>query len=306
MLNYLFTRLLFASLVITGVTLIVFSLIHIVPGDPIEVMLGEMAQPADKEALRQALNLDKSLPQQWWLYVDGLLHLDLGKSLHSQWDVADILAERIPSTILLAVASLLVAIGVALPLGILAATQRGRGWDTIAIGFSVLGVSMPNFWMGPLLILVFSLRLGYFPVSGQDGFLSLVLPAVTLGTAMAAVLSRMVRASLLEVLGEDYIRAARARGLSSFTVICKHGMRNAALPVITVLGMQMGTLLAGAVIIESIFAWPGIGSLTIEAINQRDYPVLQGCILLISISYVVINLLTDLAYACLDPRVRLQ
>jgi len=306
MLNYLGSRLFGALLVVIGVTTIVFMLIHVVPGDPVEVMLGESAQVADKEALRETLGLNLPLSTQWLNYVSGLLQLDLGTSLHSKRPVVEILSERIPATSILAGTSILIALIIALPLGVLAAVRKDSFWDTSAMAFSMLGVAIPNFWMGPLLILVFSLWLGWFPVSGNDQTLSLVLPALTLGTALAAILSRMIRSSLLEVLNEDYIRAANARGLSPTTVIWKHGLKNAALPVVTIMGMQLGALLAGAVITETVFSWPGIGQLTIESIQKRDYPVVQSCVLLISLSYVFINLLTDLAYAYLDPRVSLS
>ena len=306
MLNYLGARLFTALIVVFGVMTIVFMLIHIVPGDPVEVMLGESAQAADREALRETLGLNLPLSTQWVNYINGLLHLDLGTSLHTKRPVIDVLAERIPATSLLAGTSILIALIIALPLGVLAAVRKGSIWDRLAMTFSMLGVAIPNFWMGPILILVFSLWLGWFPVSGNDQMLSLVLPAVTLGTALAAILSRMIRASLLEVFNEDYIRAANARGLLPSTVIWKHALKNAALPVITILGMQLGALLAGAVITETVFSWPGIGQLTIDAIQKRDYPVIQSCVLLISLSYVFINLLTDLAYVYLDPRVSLS
>ena len=306
MLNYLGARLFTALIVVFGVMTIVFMLIHIVPGDPVEVMLGESAQVADREALRETLGLNLPLFTQWVNYINGLLHLDLGTSLHSKRPVIDVLTERIPATSLLAGTSILIALIIALPLGVLAAVRKGSIWDRLAMTFSMLGVAIPNFWMGPILILVFSLWLGWFPVSGDDQMLSLVLPAVTLGTALAAILSRMIRASLLEVFNEDYIRAAYARGLLPSTVIWKHALKNAALPVVTILGMQLGALLAGAVITETVFSWPGVGQLTIEAIQKRDYPVIQSCVLLISLSYVFINLLTDLAYAWLDPRVSLS
>ena len=306
MLNYLGTRLFTALIVVFGVMTIVFMLIHIVPGDPVEVMLGESAQVADREALRETLGLNLPLSTQWVNYINGLLHLDLGTSLHTKRPVIDVLAERIPATSLLAGTSILIALIIALPMGVLAAVRKDSIWDKLAMTFSMLGVAIPNFWMGPILILVFSLWLGWFPVSGDNQTLSLVLPAVTLGTALAAILSRMIRASLLEVFNEDYIRAAYARGLLPSTVIWKHALKNAALPVVTILGMQLGALLAGAVITETIFSWPGIGQLTIDAIQKRDYPVIQSCVLLISLSYVFINLLTDLAYVYLDPRVSLS
>jgi len=306
MLNYLVSRLFGALLVVFGVMSIVFMLIHVVPGDPIEVMLGESAQAADREALSEALGLNLPLSTQWVNYINGLLHLDLGTSLHSKRPVIDVLTERIPATSLLAGTSILIALIIALPLGVLAAVRKGSIWDRIAMTFSMLGVAIPNFWMGPILILVFSLWLGWFPVSGNDQILSLVLPALTLGTALAAILSRMIRAALLEVLNEDYIRAANARGLLPSSVIWKHALKNAALPVITILGMQLGALLAGAVITETVFSWPGIGQLTIDAIQKRDYPVIQSCVLLISLCYVVVNLFTDLVYVCLDPRIGLS
>jgi len=305
MLNYLGARLFTALLVVFGVMTIVFMLIHIVPGDPVEVMLGESAQAADREALRETLGLNLPLATQWVNYINGLMHLELGTSLHTKRPVIDVLTERIPATSLLAGTSILIALMIALPLGMLAAVRKGSIWDRTAMTFSMLGVAIPNFWMGPMLILVFSLWLGWFPVSGNEQILSLVLPALTLGTALAAILSRMIRASLLEVLNEDYIRAANARGLLPSTVIWKHALKNAALPVVTILGMQLGALLAGAVITETVFSWPGIGQLTIDAIQKRDYPVIQSCVLLISLCYVIVNFLTDLAYAWLDPRVNL-
>jgi peptide/nickel transport system permease protein len=299
------SRLASAGLVVLGVACLVFLLIHLVPGDPVDVMLGEAAQPADREALRAAMGLDRPVHVQLRDYLVGLARLDLGVSLHTRQSVAALLAERLPATVELAAASLLVALALALPLGVLAAVRQGSLWDRGAMTFSLLGVSIPNFWMGPLLILVFSLWLGWLPVSGRDGLASLVLPALTLGTAMAAILARMVRAVLLEVLGEDYIRTARAKGLPEHIVVLRHALRNALLPIITLLGLQLGTLLGGAVITETIFSWPGIGQLTVEAIQRRDYPVLQACVLLIAVAYVLVNTLTDLVYAWVDPRVRL-
>ena len=305
MLNFLVSRLLSALVVVFGVTCIVFLLIHLVPGDPVEMMLGESARPADREALRQALHLNDPLLVQLGNYLHGLVNLDLGTSLTYRMPITELLAQRIPATAELAVASLLVAVALAFPLGSLAAMRKGTAWDHTAMGFSMLGVSIPNFWMGPLLILVFSLWLGWFPVSGREGLVSLILPAVTLGTALAAILSRMLRSTLLEVLGEDYLRTARAKGLNERQVLVRHALRNALLPVITLMGLQLGTLLGGAVITEQVFSWPGVGSLTIEAIQRRDYPVVQACILVISLSYVVVNTLTDVVYAWVDPRIRL-
>ncbi len=306
MFSFLISRLVSAAIVVLGVSCLVFLFIHIVPGDPVEVMLGESARPADREALRQALGLDQPLLTQMGHYYSNLFQLNLGASLYSQRPIAEMLMERIPATAELAFAALVVAIAIAFPLGVLAAVRKGSRWDQGAMGLSLLGVSIPNFLMGPILILVFSLWLGWFPVSGREGFASLVLPALTLGTAMAAILSRMVRATLLETLHEDYIRTARAKGLSESAVVWRHAMRNALLPVTTLLGLQLGTLLGGAVITEVVFSWPGLGQLTIEAIQKRDYPVVQACVLLISLTYVAVNTLTDLLYGLLDPRVRLE
>jgi peptide/nickel transport system permease protein len=306
MISYLTSRLFGMLLVLFGVVCLVFLLIHLIPGDPVEMMLGESARPADRTALRAALGLDQPLLVQLGSYLEQLLRLDLGMSLHSQRPISAMLAERLPATAELAAASLLFAVVIALPLGISAATHKDRAMDYGAMGFSLFGVSIPNFWMGPVLILVFSLGLGWTPVSGRSGVGSLILPAVTLGTAMAAILARMVRSSLLEVLHEGYIRTARAKGLSEGRVIWSHAMRNAWLPVVTLLGLQFGALLGGAVITETVFSWPGIGSLLVESIQKRDYPVVQACVLLISFAYVLVNTLTDLIYGWLDPRIRLS
>ena len=305
MLTYILQRLLSALLVIFGVVSIVFLLIHMIPGDPVEIMLGESASTADREVLRSALGLDQPVWLQFQQYLAGLLQLDMGNSIHFRRPVSDLLLERLPATGLLAAVTLLITVLLALPLGILAAVRRDSAWDSGAMTFSMLGVSIPNFWLGPILILVFSLWLGWFPVSGRSGFGSVILPALTLSTGLIAVLSRMVRSSMLEVLGEDYIRTAKAKGLPPRRVILQHGLRNAMLPVITLLGLQLGALLAGAVITETVFSWPGVGLLTIESIQSRDYPVVQACVLLISVTYVLVNLLTDLAYAWIDPRIRL-
>ncbi|MDX1433585.1 MAG: ABC transporter permease [Gammaproteobacteria bacterium] len=304
--RFLLTRITSALVVVLGVACLVFSLIHLVPGDPVEVMLGETATASDRAALTEALGLDRPVAVQLYDYLAGLARLDLGTSLYSRRDIAHIVAERLPATAELAVAALLVAVVVALPLGVLAALKRDTAWDLGAMSVAMLGVSIPNFVMGPVLILVFSFALGWLPVSGREGFASLVLPALTLGTALAAILSRMVRAALLEVLGEDYIRTARAKGLGELEVVLRHALANATLPIVTLLGLQLGTLLGGAVITEIVFAWPGIGQLTVEAIQRRDYPLLQACVLVISLAYVTVNTLTDVVYGWLDPRIRIQ
>ena len=305
MVRFLLVRLRHAAVVVVGVALLVFSLIHLIPGDPVEVMLGESAQPADLEALRHALGLDRPLHIQLWRYVQGLVHFDLGTSLQSRRPVVQLLLERLPATLELTAAALLLAIMVALPLGVVAALRKNSNWDRGAMAFAILGVSVPSFWMGPLLILVFAVWLGWLPVSGHEGWSSLVLPAVTLGLGMSAILARMVRSAVLDTLSEDYIRTARAKGLSMASVVWRHALPNALLPVITLLGLQLGALLGGTVITETVFSWPGIGQLVVEAIQRRDYPVVQATVLFISIAYVLVNTLTDVVYARVDPRVRL-
>lgn len=305
MLRFITTRLLHTLLVVFGVTSVVFFLIHFIPGDPVEVMLGESTQAADRAQLRHALGLDQPLLQQWEHYVTDVAHLNLGESLHSRRPNLDILLQRLPATIELAVTALLIAIVIAFPMGMAAAIYKGRTADHAAMAVSLTGIAVPNFLLGPLLIMLFSVWLGWLPVSGRESPASIVLPALTLGSAMAAVLSRMIRSTLLEVLNQDYIRTARAKGLAPLAVIWRHAMRNALLPVTTLLGMQLGALLAGAVITEVVFAWPGIGSLTINAIQQRDYPLVQACVLLISVTYVMVNMLTEIAYGVIDPRIRL-
>ena len=303
--RFVIPRVLTTVAVILGVVCLVFVLLHLVPGDPVEVMLGESAQPADKESLRRALGLDRPLSVQFGRYLTDLVHFDLGTSLYSRRPIRQVLVERLPATLELGIAALLVAVLSAVPLGILAALKKHTAWDVGAMGVALVGVSIPNFWMGPMLIVVGALWLGWFPVSGRSGPLSLVLPALTLGTAMAAVLSRMIRSALLEVLTEDFIRTARSKGLSDWAVTVRHGLRNALLPVVTLSGLQLGALMSGAVITETVFSWPGIGSLLIEAIHRRDYPVVQATVLVISVAYVMLNLLTDLVYAWIDPRIRL-
>ena len=305
MLRFLTTRILHAIIVMFGVVSLVFFLIHFIPGDPVEVMLGESARAADREHLRQAMGLDQPLLQQWFNYVASVVQLDLGESLHSRRSNNEILLERLPATAELALVSLLIASIIAFPLGMLAAKNKNGVADHGAMVVSLTGVSIPNFLMGPLLIILFSVYLGWLPVSGRESVLSIILPALTLGTALAAVLSRMIRASLLEVLNQDYIRTAVAKGMPPRVVMWRHAMRNALLPVVTLMGLQFGALLAGAVITEVVFDWPGIGQLTIESIQKRDYPLVQACVLLISLTYVVINTLTDIVYGLVDPRIRL-
>lgn len=283
---------------------LVFLMLHLVPGDPVAVMLGESANAVDQAALRAQLGLDQPLWVQYVHWWGGLLQGDLGRSLFWHQPVVALIGERLVYTVQLAVLAMVFALMLALPLGVWAAIHAGRWPDSLAMGISLLGVSIPNFWLGPMLILLFSLWLGWLPVSGAQAPLAWVLPTVTLGTALAAILTRMVRASLLEVLHEDYLRTARAKGLPQGAVIWRHALRNALLPVVTVLGLQLGTLLGGAVITEVVFDWPGLGQLLVESIQRRDYPVVQGVMLVVTAAYVLVNALTEWLYTRLDPRVR--
>jgi ABC-type dipeptide/oligopeptide/nickel transport system permease component len=299
-------RLLGVAPVVFGVLLLTFLLVHLVPGDPVEVMLGESATSADRGQLRAELGLDRPLMVQFSDYLTKLAQGDFGRSIHSKTEISQLLAERIPATAKLALAALLIAIVIGLPLGIAAALKAGRWPDGLATLLSLTLSAMPHFWLGPLLMLVFALWLGLLPVSGMENSASIVLPALTLGFGLAAILTRMTRASLLEVLHEDFVRTARAKGLPERVVILRHAMRAALLPVVTVLGLQLGGLLAGTVITETVFGWEGVGRLLVESIEKRDYPVTQACVLVIALSYVLVNLCTDLVYTHVDPRVRLH
>jgi len=302
--RYLLHRLLLFLPTLLGALTLVFFLIHFVPGDPVELMLGESASSADKEALRRELGLDLPLWTQYLSFLKGVASGDLGRSLYEQDRVTDLIRARFPATLELTLAALAVALLISFPLGIIAAIKKHSWLDRISLLFSLIGLAMPNFWLGPLLIIIFAIKLGWLPVSGREGLSHLILPALTLGTAMAAILTRMIRSSLLEVAHEDYIRTARAKGLSERTVWLKHALRSSLLPVVTIVGLQLGHLLAGSIITETIFAWPGIGRLTIQAIQTRDYPLAQGCVLFIAASYLVVNLATDILYSLVDPRIR--
>ncbi|HJM42057.1 MAG: ABC transporter permease [Nitrospinota bacterium] len=302
--RYLLRRVLLLIPVVLGVATAVFFIIHLIPGDPVEIMLGEQARAADLERLRKTLGLDRPVLEQYVRFLGGLAKGDLGRSLHHRRGVAGLVLERLPATLELGAAAMAAALAIALPLGILAAA-RARSWvDHGSMVSSLLGVSIPNFWLGPMLIAVFSLRFNWLPPSGRGGIEHLILPALTLGTGLAAILTRMTRASLLEALPRDFVRTARAKGLAEWAVLVRHGLRNALLPVVTAAGLQTGAVLSGSVITESIFAWPGIGRLTIEAIAARDYPLVQGCVLAIALTYVALNLITDVVYTLCDPRVR--
>ena len=302
--RYLLHRLLLFLPTLLGSLTLVFFLIHLVPGDPVEVMLGETASSVDKGALRRELGLDLPLWTQYLRFLTALAQGDLGRSLYEQGGVAELILIRFPATLELTLAAMGVALFIAFPLGIMAAVKKNSWMDRSSLIFSLLGLAMPNFWLGPLLMIVFSIGLGWLPVSGRGGLAHFILPSLTLGMTMAAILIRMVRSSLLETIHEDYIQTARAKGLSEWRVWLKHALRNSLLSVITIVGLQFGALLAGSIITETIFAWPGIGRLTIQAIQTRDYPLVQGCILVISTTYLVVNLLTDMLYRLVDPRIR--
>ena len=306
MLRFLARRLALTILVLFGVATLVFSLIHLIPGDPAQAMLGEAASQKDVQELREKLGLDRPLVEQYGRFVGGALQGDLGTSFRTGQPVTSQIVERMPATLELAVAAMLVAVGVAIPLGIAAAVRRGTVVDHAAMAIALSGVSIPNFWLGPLLAIIFAVELGWLPVSGRGTWAHLILPAVSLGAALAAILARMMRATLLEELRELYVVAARARGVSRSRAVLRHAFRNSLIPVATLIGLQFGAVLTGTVITETVFAWPGIGRLLIQSIGFRDYPLVQGCILLIAVTYVAVNLLTDLLYGVLDPRIRFE
>jgi peptide/nickel transport system permease protein len=306
MYSYIVRRFLLLFLVLFGVVTLVFFLIHMVPGDPVDIMLGDNAVLANKQELRHNLGLDQPLHIQYRNYLSGVIRFDLGVSIHSKRPILEEVLERFPASAELMAGAMIISFIIAIPLGILSALKPYGIIDGTSMLVSFLGIAIPNFWLGPLLILLFSIHLDWLPINERGTLAHLILPSITLGTAMAAMLSRMIRSSLLDVLGEDYIKNARAKGLSERKVILKHAMRNALIPVITIIGLQVGVLLSGAIITEAIFDWPGMGSLLLEGIYSRNYPLVQGCILFIATTYVIVNLVTDVLYVWVDPRVRLS
>jgi len=287
-----------------GVATLVFAFLHLIPGDPVEIMLGESAAVADVAALCHDLGLDRPLPAQYARFLARAARGDLGRSITYRAPVARVIAARYPATLELAGTALALALVLAIPLGVVAAIRPGSVVDRVARLASLAGVCVPSFWLGPVLILVFSLELGWLPTSGRGAPASVVLPAVTLGLGMAGILVRLTRASMLAALREDYVRTARAKGAPEWRVLAVHALRNALLPVTTVAGLQAGALLAGAIITETIFAWPGLGRLVVQAIDARDYPLVQGCVLAIGVTYVAVNTATDLLHRAIDPRLR--
>lgn len=311
MLRYLIRRLMFSVLVVAGVATITFGLMHLIPGDPVDAILGTEASPENRAALRHDLGLDQPLLVQygeWWL---NLFQGDLGRSVMVKQPVSDLILERLPTTIPLALMSMTIAILIAIPAGVISAIRRNTWLDGVVSSLAFTGLSIPGFWLGTLLILGFAVRWQWFPPGGYvsivehpiEGFRHLILPAIALGTTFAAALTRMIRSSLLEVLSRDYIRTARAKGQRERNVIIRHALRNALIPAVTIVGVQIGGLLSGALIIEQIFALPGIGRLTVQAVLDRDFPLVQGCIIVIALIFVLANLLTDLLYVYLDPRI---
>ena len=306
MLTYVGRRILAVIPVLFGVTLAVFSMLFLVPGDPVKIMLAEFVTTPDQIAqMRAQLHLDEPVLKQYARFVGSALRGDLGVSIRSRRPVTAEITENIGSTGQLALASMLVAIGLGVPLGLVAALGRNSWLDVAAMVVALLGVAMPSFWLGFLLIFVFSLHLGWLPATGGGDLPHLVMPAVALGMIAAAIIARLTRSSMLEVLGQDYVRTARAKGLGSGSVVVRHALRNALIPVVTVFGLQFGNLLAGAVIVETVFSRPGLGRLIVGGILAKDFPLVQGTVLFVAAAYVLINVVVDVAYAYVDPRIRI-
>jgi peptide/nickel transport system permease protein len=302
--GYFLRRLAAVIPVAIGVATLTFLIIHLVPGDPVIAMLGDTAPQADIEGMRHRLGLDRSIPAQFASFLGGLFEGDLGESIAFRRPVTALIVERFPATLELAASGMLIALLVAFPLGLIAGAKPGGAGDIASMGFAIAGISIPHIYLGPLLMILFSLDLRWLPLTGRGGFAHLVLPALTLGTALAAIIARMLRQSLISVRESDYMRTALSKGLAPRTALLRHGLRNALTSVVTLIGLQIGGLLSGALITEIIFSWPGLGRLLISAINLRDYPLVEGCVLTFAMTYVVVNLFTDLAYALIDPRVR--
>lgn len=306
MLGFICRRIIALIPVALGVVIFVALMTRLVPGDPVDVILGDFATLEEKTALRHSLGLDVPVVEQLWTYARHVAKGDLGRSIVYNRPVLDMIGERIGATFELALTALAIALAISLPLGIVSALRKDTWIDYLAMGFAITGVALPGFWLGPMLVLLFSLKLDLLPVSERGDWTSYILPALTMGTALAAALARMTRNAMLDTMREDYVRTARAKGAGEARVILIHVLRNAALPLVTVLGLQFGVLLTGAIITEKIFDWPGIGSLVLEGILQRDYPVVEGCVLMFSFSYLAVNLLTDILYAVVDPRIKLE
>lgn len=304
--DYIVRRLLLLIPVSIGIVTLVFLLVHFIPGDPVDLMLGDQAIATEKDNLRHQLGLDKPLGVQYLDYIKGIVRGDLGTSISTREPVSSEIKARFPATAVLALTAMLIAFLISFPIGMVAGWRQYSLIDSFSMLLSLIGVSMPNFWLGPLLIILFAVYLGWFPISGAGSMAHIFLPALTLGASMAAILSRMIRSSLIEVKGMDYIRTARAKGLTEGKILVKHALKNALIPVITIAGLQIGALLSGAIITEQVFDWPGIGTLLLSGIQHRNYPLVQGCVLVIAFIYVVVNLVADICYATVDPRIRLS
>jgi peptide/nickel transport system permease protein len=302
--NYLLRRILISVPTVLGVLIIVFAMVRLAPGDPALYLAGEFASPAQIAQVRERFGLNRPIPEQFAIFLGSVLQGDLGRSTRSNRPVVQDLRERFPNTLELAAAAILVALLIGIPAGVISAVRPGTPLDYLVTLGSLIGVSMPVFWFGLLAILYFSLQLGWFPVAGRGTLAHLVLPAVTLGVSSMAIITRMTRSSMLEVLSQDFTRTARSKGLTNRKVVVKHALRNALIPVVTVGGLEFGSLMAGAVLTETVFTWPGIGRLLVDSILTRDYPVVQGAVLLIAISFIFINLIIDLVYGLIDPRIR--
>jgi len=305
MTHYLLRRFISIIPVLFAVSTIVFFIIHFIPGDPIDLILGERALAADRAQLAHALKLEEPVLVQYGYFLKGLISGEWGTSIFDNRPVLELIKDNYGATVVLACAAMFVAMFIAIPAGIIAAVKRNSIWDSIAMFIALVGISVPNFWLGPVLVLIFSVHVGILPISGRESWTSLILPAITLGTGLAAMLARMTRASMIEELKSEYITVARAKGVSERNVIFKHAFKNALNPIVTIVGLQVGTLLAGTIITEKVFSWPGMGTLLLDSIRRRDYPVVEGCVLIISFAYVIINTMADCLYKAFDPRVRL-
>lgn len=302
--NYIRRRLIQSVIVIWGVSLIVFVLLRLAPGDPVRMLLSETATDEQIALAREKWGLNEPILVQYGVFLSNAVRGDLGDSLFFRQPAMNVLMARMPATLQLSAVALLFSLSVAIPLGMLSALRRDTVWDYLGSGVAMIGQAIPPYWLGIMLILLFSVTLGWFPTSGRGTWAHLVLPAITLGSVLMALITRLVRSGMLDVLNEDYIRTARAKGLRERAVIVRHAMRNIMIPLVTVIGLQLGALFGGAVITESIFAWPGVGRVALQAINARDYPMVQASVLFISVVYVFLNLAVDIVYVYLDPRIR--
>jgi len=304
MIAYIVKRLLLSVLVLLGVSVVVFSLVHFAPGDPARLLLPDGALDEDVAIVRQALGLDRPLHMQYWVFISRAVQGDLGRSLYYKQPALGVILEHLPATILLTFSALLVSLAVAVPMGIVSAVRRDSPWDYAGMLLATIGQATPVYWLGLMLILFFAVQLRILPSSGRGGIEHLILPSVALGAPLMALVTRLVRSGMLDILGEDYVRTARAKGVAERLIVLRHALRNIMIPLVTIVGLQFGALLGGAVITETVFAWPGVGRLVVDAITARDYPLVQAATLLVAGYFVMINLILDVLYVYLDPRIR--